>query len=97
MPPSGRWRNRSPLLKPHLNTPESSEQGYYNPHGFGARRLHRRLRGPCTNPAFGRILSGPFTAVTRMESNNTFHAAHAHSPDWLQAVNSCLAQLDDAG
>lgn len=31
-----------------------------------------------------------------MESTNTFHAAHAHSPDWLQAVNSCLAQLDDA-
>lgn len=31
-----------------------------------------------------------------MESNNLFHAAHAQSPDWLQAVNSCLAQLDDA-
>ncbi len=26
----------------------------------------------------------------------TFHVAHAASPDWLQAANSCLAQLDDA-
>ncbi len=26
----------------------------------------------------------------------TFHAAHAASPNWLQAANSCLAQLDDA-
>ena len=25
----------------------------------------------------------------------TFHAAHAASPDWLQAANSCLAQLDN--
>jgi small ligand-binding sensory domain FIST len=26
-----------------------------------------------------------------------FRAAHAASPNWLQAANSCLAQLDDAG
>ncbi len=26
----------------------------------------------------------------------TFHVAHAASPNWLQAANSCLAQLDDA-
>jgi len=31
-----------------------------------------------------------------MESPNAFHAAHAASPNWLQAANSCLAQLDDA-
>lgn len=31
-----------------------------------------------------------------MESTNRFHVAHAASPNWLQAANSCLAQLDDA-
>lgn len=31
-----------------------------------------------------------------MKSTSTFHAAHARSADWLKAVNSCLAQLDDA-
>jgi small ligand-binding sensory domain FIST len=30
-----------------------------------------------------------------MERLNPFHAAHAASPDWLQAANSCLVQLDN--